>query len=125
MFMWRQRGRVISLWDRLEFVNGWYILLVTSDVLTISGTIMKIGIEAKVSPARGPVVSFQALARHPAPHTPSVPAWGPRPSAEPGRVGLTLLLSLEPGELRRLQHSPGHLHVACLGRRHPLSDLFP
>lgn len=49
-FMWRQRGRVISLWDRLEFVNGWYILLVTSDVLTISGTIMKIGIEAKVGP---------------------------------------------------------------------------
>lgn len=49
--MWRQRGRVISLWERLEFVNGWYILLVTSDVLTISGTIMKIGIEAKVGPA--------------------------------------------------------------------------
>uniref|UniRef100_A0A8D2ID18 Mucolipin TRP cation channel 1 n=1 Tax=Urocitellus parryii TaxID=9999 RepID=A0A8D2ID18_UROPR len=47
-FMWRQRGRVISLWERLEFVNGWYILLVTSDVLTISGTIMKIGIEAKI-----------------------------------------------------------------------------
>ncbi|XP_058393880.1 mucolipin-1 isoform X5 [Diceros bicornis minor] len=46
-FMWRRRGRVISLWERLEFVNGWYILLVTSDVLTISGTIMKIGIEAK------------------------------------------------------------------------------
>uniref|UniRef100_A0A2K5NF71 Mucolipin TRP cation channel 1 n=1 Tax=Cercocebus atys TaxID=9531 RepID=A0A2K5NF71_CERAT len=46
-FMWRQRRRVISLWERLEFVNGWYILLVTSDVLTISGTIMKIGIEAK------------------------------------------------------------------------------
>ncbi|KAF4014662.1 hypothetical protein G4228_006582, partial [Cervus hanglu yarkandensis] len=46
-FMWRRRGRVISLWERLEFVNGWYILLVTSDMLTISGTIMKIGIEAK------------------------------------------------------------------------------
>ncbi|KAJ8792992.1 hypothetical protein J1605_003960 [Eschrichtius robustus] len=46
-FMRRQRGQVISLWERLEFVNGWYILLVTSDVLTISGTIMKIGIEAK------------------------------------------------------------------------------
>ncbi|XP_016072934.1 PREDICTED: mucolipin-1 isoform X5 [Miniopterus natalensis] len=46
-FMWQQRGRAISLWERLEFVNGWYILLVTSDVLTISGTIMKIGIEAK------------------------------------------------------------------------------
>lgn len=49
--MWRQRGRAISLWERLEFVNGWYILLVTSDVLTVSGTIMKIGIEAKVGPA--------------------------------------------------------------------------
>ncbi|XP_038945072.1 mucolipin-1 isoform X6 [Rattus norvegicus] len=47
VFMWRRRGREISLWERLEFVNGWYILLVTSDVLTISGTIMKIGIEAK------------------------------------------------------------------------------
>ncbi|XP_010604012.1 mucolipin-1 [Fukomys damarensis] len=46
-FMWRQRGRAISLWERLEFVNGWYILLVTSDVLTMSGTVMKIGIEAK------------------------------------------------------------------------------
>lgn len=51
-FMWRQRGQVINPWDRLEFVNGWYILLVTSDVLTISGTIMKIGIEAKVGPAQ-------------------------------------------------------------------------
>lgn len=50
--MWRQRGQVINPWDRLEFVNGWYILLVTSDVLTISGTIMKIGIEAKVGPAQ-------------------------------------------------------------------------
>ena len=46
--MWRRRGREISLWERLEFVNGLYILLVTSDVLTISGTVMKIGIEAKV-----------------------------------------------------------------------------
>ncbi|XP_045146246.1 mucolipin-1 [Echinops telfairi] len=46
-FMWRRRGRTINLWERLEFINGWYILLVTSDVLTISGTVMKIGIEAK------------------------------------------------------------------------------
>lgn len=58
--MWRRRGREISLWERLEFINGWYILLVTSDVLTISGTVMKIGIEAKVRVfpvpcCRGPV----------------------------------------------------------------------
>ncbi|XP_060037606.1 mucolipin-1 isoform X1 [Erinaceus europaeus] len=46
-FMWRQRGHPIGLWERLEFVNGWYILLVTSDILTVTGTVMKIGIEAK------------------------------------------------------------------------------
>ncbi|NP_001085687.1 mucolipin TRP cation channel 1 L homeolog [Xenopus laevis] len=37
----------ISLSDRLEFVNGWYLLLIISDVLTVSGTVMKIGIESK------------------------------------------------------------------------------
>ncbi|XP_038596398.1 mucolipin-1 [Tachyglossus aculeatus] len=46
-FLWRHRGVAVSLWERLEFVNGWYILLVASDVLTLSGTVMKIGIEAK------------------------------------------------------------------------------
>ncbi|MEE6528710.1 hypothetical protein FKM82_017179, partial [Ascaphus truei] len=38
----------VSLSDRLEFVNGWYLLLLISDILTVSGTIMKIGIESKV-----------------------------------------------------------------------------
>ncbi|XP_068948943.1 mucolipin-1 isoform X4 [Petaurus breviceps papuanus] len=47
-FLCRRQGHSLSLWERLEFVNGWYILLVASDILTISGTIMKIGIEAKV-----------------------------------------------------------------------------
>ncbi|KAG8441247.1 hypothetical protein GDO86_006836 [Hymenochirus boettgeri] len=37
----------VSLSDRLEFVNGWYLLLIISDILTVSGTIMKIGIESK------------------------------------------------------------------------------
>ncbi|XP_043835046.1 mucolipin-1 isoform X5 [Dromiciops gliroides] len=46
-FLCRRQGHALSLWERLEFVNGWYILLVASDILTISGTIMKIGIEAK------------------------------------------------------------------------------
>lgn len=36
--------------DRLEFINGWYILLIVSDILTITGTIIKIGIESKVCP---------------------------------------------------------------------------
>ncbi|XP_044528926.1 mucolipin-1 isoform X1 [Gracilinanus agilis] len=46
-FLYCHQGQALSLWERLEFVNGWYILLVASDILTISGTIMKIGIEAK------------------------------------------------------------------------------
>ncbi|KAI7810975.1 mucolipin-1a isoform X2 [Triplophysa rosa] len=33
--------------DRLEFINGWYILLIISDVLTITGSMIKIGIELK------------------------------------------------------------------------------
>ncbi|XP_066449346.1 mucolipin-1 [Eleutherodactylus coqui] len=37
----------VSLSDRMEFVNGWYLLLIISDILTVSGTIMKIGIESK------------------------------------------------------------------------------
>ncbi|KAM8972449.1 mucolipin-1 [Pelodytes ibericus] len=37
----------VSLSDRLTFVNGWYMLLIVSDILTVSGTILKIGIESK------------------------------------------------------------------------------
>ncbi|XP_041133286.1 mucolipin-3 isoform X1 [Polyodon spathula] len=33
--------------DRMEFVNGWYILIIVSDVLTIIGSILKIEIQAK------------------------------------------------------------------------------
>ncbi|XP_017283181.1 mucolipin-1a [Kryptolebias marmoratus] len=33
--------------DRLEFINGWYILLIISDIFTITGSIIKIGIESK------------------------------------------------------------------------------
>ncbi len=38
--------------DRMEFINGWYILLIISDVFTITGSIIKIGIELKVSQCR-------------------------------------------------------------------------
>lgn len=43
----------MGLGDRMEFLNGWYILLVISDVLTVLGTIMKIGIESKVTRTPG------------------------------------------------------------------------
>lgn len=43
-------GRKVCWADRLEFINGWYILLIISDILTITGSIIKIGIESKVCP---------------------------------------------------------------------------
>uniref|UniRef100_A0A3B5PVU9 Mucolipin TRP cation channel 1 n=1 Tax=Xiphophorus maculatus TaxID=8083 RepID=A0A3B5PVU9_XIPMA len=39
--------RKVSWGDRMEFINGWYILLVISDVFTIVGSFIKIGIESK------------------------------------------------------------------------------
>ncbi|XP_056892707.1 mucolipin-1a [Takifugu flavidus] len=39
--------RKVSWADRFEFINGWYILLIISDILTITGSIIKIGIESK------------------------------------------------------------------------------
>lgn len=41
-------NRRVSWSDRMEFINGWYILLVISDLFTIIGSFIKIGIESKV-----------------------------------------------------------------------------
>lgn len=40
-------GRTVTWADRMEFINGWYILLVISDVFTMTGSFIKIGIESK------------------------------------------------------------------------------
>uniref|UniRef100_A0A8C2XQS4 Mucolipin TRP cation channel 1a n=1 Tax=Cyclopterus lumpus TaxID=8103 RepID=A0A8C2XQS4_CYCLU len=40
-------GRKVCSADRMEFINGWYILLIISDIFTITGSIIKIGIESK------------------------------------------------------------------------------
>uniref|UniRef100_A0A7N8X0Q6 Mucolipin 3a n=1 Tax=Mastacembelus armatus TaxID=205130 RepID=A0A7N8X0Q6_9TELE len=32
---------------RMEFINGWYILIIVSDILTIAGSALKIGIQTK------------------------------------------------------------------------------
>lgn len=40
--------RKVCWTDRLEFINGWFILLIVSDIFTITGSIIKIGIESKV-----------------------------------------------------------------------------
>ncbi|XP_068808747.1 mucolipin-2 isoform X5 [Struthio camelus] len=34
--------------DRLEFINGWYVLVIISDMMTIIGSILKMEIKAKV-----------------------------------------------------------------------------
>ncbi|KAK0150875.1 Mucolipin-1 [Merluccius polli] len=40
-------GRKVCWADRMDFINGWYILLIVSDFLTITGSFVKIGIESK------------------------------------------------------------------------------
>ncbi|KAG7491592.1 hypothetical protein MATL_G00005450 [Megalops atlanticus] len=42
-------GRSVCWSDRMEFINGWYILLIISDIFTITGSFIKIGIESKNS----------------------------------------------------------------------------
>ncbi|XP_074553319.1 mucolipin-1b [Halichoeres trimaculatus] len=39
--------RSVSWGERMEFINGWYILLIISDMFTIIGSFIKIGIESK------------------------------------------------------------------------------
>lgn len=40
-------GRKVCWTDRLEFINAWFILLIISDIFTLIGTFIKIGIESK------------------------------------------------------------------------------
>ncbi|XP_077591223.1 mucolipin-1b [Stigmatopora nigra] len=46
-FFQTRLGRAVNWGDRMEFINGWYILLIVSDMFTIIGSIIKIGIESK------------------------------------------------------------------------------
>ncbi|XP_061653524.1 mucolipin-3 isoform X2 [Phyllopteryx taeniolatus] len=39
--------KIVTMSDRMEFVNGWYILIIISDTLTIAGSTFKIGIQTK------------------------------------------------------------------------------
>ncbi|XP_076026331.1 mucolipin-3 [Genypterus blacodes] len=41
-------GKDVPWSDRLEFLNGWYILIIVSDTLTIIGSILKIEIQTKI-----------------------------------------------------------------------------
>lgn len=46
-FMSSQHSKSVSWSERLEFINGWYILIIISDALTIAGSILKICIQSK------------------------------------------------------------------------------
>ncbi|CAL8315836.1 unnamed protein product [Arctogadus glacialis] len=46
-FVQRRTGRRASWGDRMEFINGWYLLLIVSDLFTITGSFIKIAIESK------------------------------------------------------------------------------
>ncbi|KAK9535637.1 hypothetical protein VZT92_008007 [Zoarces viviparus] len=46
-FFKRSLGRSVSWGERMDFINGWYILLIVSDMFTIIGSFIKIGIESK------------------------------------------------------------------------------
>ncbi|XP_051929397.1 mucolipin-3 [Hippocampus zosterae] len=48
LFCKNQNGKDVPWSDRLEFINGWYILIIASDLLTITGSILKIDIQTKV-----------------------------------------------------------------------------
>ncbi|KAM9434887.1 mucolipin-1b [Clarias gariepinus] len=46
-FFRQSLGQSVCWGDRLEFINGWYLLIIISDVLTIIASFIKIGIETK------------------------------------------------------------------------------
>uniref|UniRef100_H2YV78 Uncharacterized protein n=1 Tax=Ciona savignyi TaxID=51511 RepID=H2YV78_CIOSA len=41
----KQHERRLSWWSKLEFVNGWYLLIIISDILTILGSIIKMALQ--------------------------------------------------------------------------------
>ena len=48
-FFRNQQNKILTLEDRMEFINLWFIVIVASDALTIIGSGFKIFIEAGVS----------------------------------------------------------------------------
>ncbi|XP_067845916.1 mucolipin-2-like isoform X2 [Heptranchias perlo] len=46
-FLLKRYNRIVCLSDHLEFLNGWYILIILSDLMTITGSVMKMEITSK------------------------------------------------------------------------------
>ncbi|XP_077306454.1 mucolipin-3 isoform X2 [Lithobates pipiens] len=47
MYVQQRLSKAVSWSDQMEFVNGWYILIIVSDILSIVGSILKMEIQAK------------------------------------------------------------------------------
>lgn len=46
-FFLSKYNRLVDSADRLEFINGWYVMVIISDLMTIIGSVMKMEIKAK------------------------------------------------------------------------------
>lgn len=47
-FCHKNYNRKVCEDDRREFLNGWYVLVIISDVMAIIGSVLKMEIQAKV-----------------------------------------------------------------------------
>lgn len=47
-FLLENHDRKVCEDDQKEFLNGWYVLVIISDLLAIIGSVLKIEIQAKV-----------------------------------------------------------------------------
>lgn len=110
-------GRKVSWSDRLEFINGWYILLIISDIFTIAGSFIKIGIESKVClqlPTRKPGFTLVVCLVNKKTIMPT--------SIRAASAGL---LATEHVFLRPVRHPAGNLHPPGVGGSHPLPHILP
>lgn len=112
-FFKHRLGRSVSWGDRMEFINGWYILLIVSDVFTIVGSFIKIGIESKVKRLLMCCCWDCSL-----------------PQAEVKTVSGTVIngdwcCDAESFVLWCVRHPAGNLHFAGVGGSHPLPQLLP
>lgn len=95
-FLLENHDRKVCEDDQKEFLNGWYVLVIVSDLLSIIGSVLKIEIQAKVKKSEpGPTL----VAVKP----PDPPPFPPVP--------------LGSDQLRRVQHLSGDVHAAGVGQR--------
>lgn len=61
MYVQQRLSKAVPWSEKMEFVNGWYILIIVSDILSIVGSILKMEIQAKVSRQKTSVPPYWTL----------------------------------------------------------------